>query len=353
MSLTTAELEERRQYLGGSDAPALAGMNPPGWAQPIDVFMEKRPDLAAPAPKRTSALMGMGSLFEDDVAALFTAATGMPLRRYTRPVRSRRYPWMGGHLDRQAPGAIFEAKWQQQEKGFGPTQWAGPDVGWLPIPAVVPPHYMLQVQHYLIVTGKPVAYVGLLLGYAEFRCYRIPSDPELQVMLIELEQRFWHEHVLPGVPPQPDGSEGYGRVIAAQLAQDRGTEVVATPEQQQWMRDLHEAQLARKAAEQAERLAKQRLQLSLDDAASLVGPGFSASYRTHEVRAVGWERLARDLWRRALERRLGWVPRGQELDERLIERTARMLARHYTTTTTQRPFRPKWDDEEEPSYGTN
>jgi predicted phage-related endonuclease len=195
---------------------------------------------------------------------------------------------------------------------------------------------MLQVQHYLICTGRPVAFVGLLLGYAEFRAYRIRADWDLQESLIELERRFWHENVLPGIPPEPDGSESYGRAIAARLAQDRGTEQVATPVQAQRMRALRLATMARKQAEQAERELRQQIQLSMADAAALIGPGFSASYRTHEVRATGWQPLARSL--------IGGLHPDLAADR--LEEVIAAAAAPYTTTSTQRPFKPTWDEED-------
>lgn len=336
MSLTEQQLAERRTFLGGTDAAALAGVNPPGWAQPINVWLDKRPDLAGEQPpRRTGPLMGMGSLFEDDVAALFTAATGIRLQQRHGPVRSRHYPWMGGHLDRTTYGAIFEAKWQQSEKGFGPSQWAGPEVGWLPVPPVIPPHYMVQVQHYLIVTGKSVAFLGLLLGYAEFRAYRIPADYELHEQLVELERRFWHDNVLKGVPPEPDGSEAYGRVIALQQQRDRGTEQVATPEQAQQMALLQVARANERREHQVAEQAKQRLQLSMGSNSVLLGNGFSATYRSHEVRTVDWPAVAARL-----------AARRRDPDAAVAE-----AVRRATKVSTQRPFRPKWDEDEEDQSG--
>jgi predicted phage-related endonuclease len=355
VSLTDAQLAERRAYLGGSDAPAIAGMNPPRWSQPIDVFLEKRPDLAGEQPpKPTHALMGLGTLLEPVVAELFTAQTGIRLRRQLAPVRSRRWPWMGGHLDRRAYQAIFEAKWAQGDRGWGESMWDQQQGGWRDLEPVVPPHYALQVQHYLAVTQVPVAFVGLLLGYAEFRCYRIRRDPVLEDALVELERRFWHENVLAGVPPEPDGSEGYGRAIAARLAQDAGTELVATPEVAMRMNVLRNAVRDRKEAERNERLLRQQIQLSMDDAARLVGPTFTATYRTHQVRTVAWEKVARDLATdlilargEAILSEQGATTALLEGEHPRIDEVVAEAATARTTISTQRPFKPKWDDEEE------
>ena len=70
----------------------------------------------------------------------------------------------------------------------------------------IPDEYMLQVQHYMSVTGFPGAYVAVLIGGNTFKWYFIERDEELISMLIELEYEFW-EHVQNKTPPPMDGSD--------------------------------------------------------------------------------------------------------------------------------------------------
>jgi len=68
----------------------------------------------------------------------------------------------------------------------------------------VPQEYLIQVQHYMAVTGFTWAIMAVLIGGRELRTYRFTHNPEFQGVLEELEAKFWKEHVLAGNPPEPD-----------------------------------------------------------------------------------------------------------------------------------------------------
>jgi predicted phage-related endonuclease len=363
-----------RRFLGGTAAAALAGVNPPRWAQPIDVFLELTGQ--APARPRTSAMMAMGRLLEEVVADLFTEATGVTLRR---PARQREFtcrvcaqdglpgcsatlsdarPWAGGHLDRWASdGGVFEAKWSQRrdEWGDGHTPETAAEV-----PAKVPARYAIQVQHYLSVTGRPFAYLAVLLGYGDFRWYYLPRNPEAIARLDELEDRFWHDNVEAGVAPEPDGSEGYSRHLRRTLGVDSGLEAVATPEQQLLARQLHEWLAEQAATDKLVAAAEQRLQASMGTTAKLVGPDFVISWATTKPRLkVEWEDLATellgmarlphsvvDLTEHGHEEGSAWASLTKKRRAELVRIVARALELAHEEPGT-RPFRPHFDSDEE------
>lgn len=350
MALSAEQLEERRAYIGGTDAAALAGVNPPGWAQPIDVYLEK----VGLAPERgKSRMMSAGTLLEPAVAALFTEATSIKLRRWRRPIRSREYPWAGGHLDRWAEdGGIFEAKWAMRKDGWGPS-WSMDLEAVDQPPVQVPLHYAVQVQHYLAVTGREHAWLAVLLGWADFRWYRIARKPETITWLMELEERFWEENVLAGVPPAPDGSESYGRHLRRQYQQDDGLERVATPEQQLLVGKLR---LAREAVARAGRYAaelEQLVQDSMGATAKLIGPDFTVSWRQNRPSLkVQWEALALELYRQVLEldapaQAEQW-PKTKKAQAELIRIQAKQMSLA-TTEPGARPFLATFDSDEEDS----
>ena len=100
MSLTNDQLAVRRSFLGGTDMAALLGVS--RWATPLSVFEDKRPDLAPPKEDRQNAQTRLGSILVGPIADMFTAETGIKLRRRSKPVRCRDHSWEGGHLDRIA-----------------------------------------------------------------------------------------------------------------------------------------------------------------------------------------------------------------------------------------------------------
>lgn len=108
-----------------------------------------------------------------------------------------KHPWMGAHLDRvivgedRGPG-VLEIKtagtWSANR--FGEE---GSDH--------VPDEYIAQVQHYLAVTGYTWARLAVLIGGVDFRIFNIARDEELIRSLIEVERKFWFDHVVADVPP--------------------------------------------------------------------------------------------------------------------------------------------------------
>jgi putative phage-type endonuclease len=337
MGLTDEQLRERRSFLGGTDLSALAGLSP--YAGPIDVWRDKVEERPS---REATTMMALGTLLEPVVAGLFTEATGVRTRKQTKPVRDKARPWLGGHLDRWAGDGILECKWSHGKSGWGPSSTSLTPT----TPVEVPPGYAIQVQHYLGVTGRQVGYLAVLLGYADFRWYAIARDDETIADLRELGDRFWHDNVLAGVPPEPDGTESYGRFLAEKYRADAGIEVVGTVAQQAWAQALRGAARQRKEQEAIEATHRQRLMDSMGTAAKMILPFGSITWRTYTQRSIAWDGVARDL--------AGWYlgkgeagspdPSDDEIEAVLSER-----AEQHTTIDTRRPFKPvfKEDDDAE------
>lgn len=54
----------------------------------------------------------------------------------------------------------------------------------------IPVYYETQVQHYLAVTGVPMAYVAVLIGGNTFKLCEVDADEGIQQKLIALEEQF-------------------------------------------------------------------------------------------------------------------------------------------------------------------
>ncbi len=73
-------------------------------------------------------------------------------------------------------------------------------------------------MHYMIVTGYKKCDLAVLIGGSDFRIYSIDYDEDIAEMLIEEERKFWQDHVLSGIAPDP---ENLGEVKAL-YAKDNG-----------------------------------------------------------------------------------------------------------------------------------
>jgi putative phage-type endonuclease len=184
-------LEARRTGIGGSDVAAILGLSK--WKTPLQVYQEKRGELP---PQDDNAAMRWGRYLEPVVRQAYADETGREVRLPTELIRHPVYEHMIANLDGVAGGAtepmrIFEAKTARSADGWGEP---GSDQ--------VPQAYLLQVQHYMEVTGVAVADVAVLIGGSDFRLYEVPADRELQEMLIDAEADFW-SRVQRAEPPEP------------------------------------------------------------------------------------------------------------------------------------------------------
>lgn len=195
-------LAARSRGIGGSDAAAIAGLNP--WRSPIQVYMEKTGQ--SPDEDVASEAAYWGTVLEDVIAQEFSRRTGLKVARVNAILQHPGHAWMIGNLDRRIVGApegpgVLECK---TASAYARDDWEGDKV---------PPHYMIQVQHYLAVTGWQYGYLALLMGGRDFRIIRIERDEELIGHLIEIEAEFWGR-VERQDPPDFDGSEASSELLA-------------------------------------------------------------------------------------------------------------------------------------------
>lgn len=196
-------LELRQKGIGGSDAGAILGLN--RWKTPFQVYLDKTEPII---DGEQSEAAYWGTELEDVVAREFTRRTGKKVRRNNRMLKSIQYPWMIANLDREVVGedAILECK---TTNSFMAKEWEGDQI---------PASYIIQVQHYLVVTGACKAYVAVLIGGQKFVYKEIDRDEELIQQIINLEQRFWIDHVMKGAPPALDGSSAAEKYLKEKYA---------------------------------------------------------------------------------------------------------------------------------------
>jgi len=123
--------EERRNYIGASDVPALLGMS--HFKTPLQLLLQKRGEAE---PEVVSSAATWGSHLEPVIAEMITAETGLSLLRTKRDYVHRKMPYFRCHLDRLVKGKpqaveiktttkhVFERLWMETETGIADTVWA-------------------------------------------------------------------------------------------------------------------------------------------------------------------------------------------------------------------------------------
>ncbi|KGN00336.1 hypothetical protein ADU90_13225 [Clostridium botulinum] len=184
-------LQERQKGIGGSDVGAILGINK--WKTPFEVYLEKTEPITE--VKEQSEAAYWGDQFEEVVAKEFERRTGKKVRRDRRHFKHKKYPFMVANIDRRVVGesAVLECKTANQ---FLAKEWKDEEI---------PASYLVQVQHYLEVTGAEKGYIAVLIGGQKFIWKEVERDEELIRMIINTEKEFW-KLVENKKPPALDGS---------------------------------------------------------------------------------------------------------------------------------------------------
>lgn len=220
-------LELRKTGIGGSDASVVCGIN--RYKMPIELWMEKVNNFP---PQEAGESAYWGTQLESIVREEFTKRTGIEVNLVKQLLQGEEHPFMLANLDGVCNDpiygdCIFEAK---TASAFRANEWED----------AIPDEYMLQVQHYMAVTGYKAAYIAVLIGGNTFRWRLVERDEELIAILIELESRFWG-YVKTGTPPPIDGSEACEKYLAEKYSNSTANSVELPLEAEQLIKDYNAA----------------------------------------------------------------------------------------------------------------
>lgn len=186
-------LNWRRMGIGGSDASVIAGVNP--YRSVFQLWKEKTGQ--GSLEEQGNEYTHFGSVLEPVIKKEFTRRTGLKVRNRYAILQSGEHPFMladvDGFLYEGGKLCVFEAK---TASAYKREAW---EKG-------VPEEYLYQVQHYMAVTGAEKAYIAALVGGNHFLYHEVMRDEAMIHRIIQMEQDFWVNHVLPMVEPKADGS---------------------------------------------------------------------------------------------------------------------------------------------------
>jgi putative phage-type endonuclease len=224
--------ERRRTGIGGTDVAAILGYHP--YKTVHDVWLEK---LGYVEHQEESEAAKWGRLVEPVLLRDYADERGVDLDIPDEGfvLRADRCAYLIGHPDALVRGERggVDAKMAglRQMPRWGET---GTDE--------VPEEYLIQMQHYLALTGYEWWDIVALLGQ-ERRIYRILPDADLQGIMAEACHKFWQDHVLTKIPPAPDASEAARKVVLARFPQNKEPLRQATEDEIKRALKLHVAKV--------------------------------------------------------------------------------------------------------------
>lgn len=204
-------LDFRKTGIGGSDASVVCEVN--RYKSPVELWMEKT---NRQPPQEAGESAYWGTQLEPLVREEFSKRTGLEVKLAKCILQSEEFPFMQANLDGVCHDpnfgdCIFEAK---TASAFKIGEWDNS----------IPDEYMLQIQHYMAVTGFKAAYIAVLIGGNIFRWEIVKRDEEIISAMIELEKDFWN-CVQTDTPPQLDGSEATAKFLAEKFSVSKKTQI--------------------------------------------------------------------------------------------------------------------------------
>lgn len=210
-------LKYRNKGIGGSDVAAICGISK--YKSALELWMEKTGQIEH---GESGEAAYWGTMLEPIIRDEFVKRTSIKVRCLKAILKHPKHSFMLANLDGVAKDpvykdCIFEAKTASAYKS---EQWIDG----------IPEEYMLQVQHYMAVTGYQRAYVAALIGGNTFVHKVIERDDELIDMIIKLEEHFWN-CVLTNTPPSIDGSNGCTELLNRLYPIGRSNHQIILPEE--------------------------------------------------------------------------------------------------------------------------
>lgn len=193
--LTEEQLEERLNYITGSDASAICGKS--RYKSNLQLWMEKTRRSHQEDISQAPHII-FGNYMEDGVARWFSEITGKPVVESHEMLIHKEHLWMAGNIDRRVVGenAILECKTAMRADDWGDGE------------NTIPDEYLLQVAHYCAVGNFDKAYIAVVFRLTgEFRWYEYDRNKTLEDKLIKREMEFWNNNVLADCAPDPLNEE--------------------------------------------------------------------------------------------------------------------------------------------------
>jgi predicted phage-related endonuclease len=182
--MTSQLWNERRYYIGGSDARIIMGADE---AALLRLWQEKRGEIE-PEDLSGNLVVQLGLATEELNRRWYQANTGQVVIDVQRRIRHPMLRWMAATLDGRvdATGAVFEAKFM---------------LPWSFSEEAAAEKYTPQLQHNMWVVAARSAVLSVITGGGKWIEITTHADPLYQHLIVTAERKFWR-CVESGEPPR-------------------------------------------------------------------------------------------------------------------------------------------------------
>ncbi len=179
-------LVARKQGIGGSEAAAICQKH--RWSTRLSVYMDKVADLD---DIEETQPMYWGSTLERVIANEWSKRNGKKIRRLSLTMmKSHTHDFLFATPDAMVVGE--DAGLEIKTSNAFDSSWGDDELD---------DQYIIQCQHYMMVTGKSRWYLAALVGGNQYHQYVIERNDKLIGALVDMEVKFWNDNILAKFPP--------------------------------------------------------------------------------------------------------------------------------------------------------
>jgi len=270
----------RRDFIGGSDIPAIIGVSP--WADEYACYLGKIGEL--PPPEGETKVQRRGKVLEHAIGVLYiddaphhpTLLPGITLAHPDVPHFRAQIDALEETDDGHIPIEIKSAS------EFTRGQWgrSGTDDA--------PTYYCAQLHWQLMATGAPYGRIVALLGADDLRVYTIERDEAVADFLGRRAAEFWERVQTRNAPPINFDHRSTGETLARLFRNFNATEIVQADDALRAWRDVMVQSGERiKEYEGVREGAKAHLLATMRTAA-VIDFGDGTQYERKEVKRSGY-----------------------------------------------------------------
>ena len=280
----------RATSIGSSDIAPILGISPFGG--PWEVFAQKRGLITFEETDR----MRWGKRLQRPVAEGWAEDNGVKIEWLDRPFISAQREWQTASPDaiQITPRKIVEIKMVALDQW---RDWHRPDDG-IEDADCIPEYYFVQAQWQMSTLLLSECTVVAMLGGNQVYSYNLNFDDELEELLLDEGERFYRDHLLPGIPPPPGGSEVARKYLKAKYPRETLPIRCATDQEVQWLRRYGQVKREIEPLEAEHDALEASLKQSVGDNAGIfwgTGRRVSGKFtwkKCKDRQEVNWEALA-------------------------------------------------------------
>lgn len=277
-------LAARSTFVGASESAGLLGLSP--WSDPWKIYGQKTGLIP---PMADTQKLRLGRRMEKILVEEYSFLTGRKVRRLENTIyRDAAMPFFAASPDclclEETRGVEFKNVGTFAMDGWGPE-------GTEEIPA----YYLIQVQHTMEVLDVDAWDVCAMMAGQEVRVYEIRRVRSLGASIREAVDKFWTNHILPGVPPAIDGSETAGLWIGQRWPKNLTPLRVAEPHEAKWLEELRDVKLGLESLEAREAELENLICMSIGESDGYASDIGTVTWKERAGRATtDWRALCAD-----------------------------------------------------------